>query len=353
MSFFRQLNFSSSNEDGATELRALAACPPRRLLCLTGSGSRVLDMTLGQPAELIAIDLNPVQNHLLRLKIAAYRTLNDDELPAYLGMEPHPDRLRLHARVATALEPEARAFWDQRSRQIARGLWYAGLWEKVLRFGAGLTGLVRRGAVDRLFAAASLDEQAAIWARDFDDALWRGSIRLLGRKFVWSRIVGEPGGDFLPSPDEVERRLAGAFTRAAASFFFHESEFASLVLRGRHAFPQAVPLHLRRENLARVRDGLDRIRIVEGGLADLGRLGIADVDAFSLSDFGSYCDRRAHEICWRAVAAAAAPGARVCERIFMNALPFADGVAWDHDLSRELTLGDRAFIYEIRAGAFR
>ena len=69
MGFFEALDFTSSNEDGRSELTALAGA--RRILCLTASGTRPLDLLLSDATEIVALDLNPVQNALLDLKVAA------------------------------------------------------------------------------------------------------------------------------------------------------------------------------------------------------------------------------------------------------------------------------------------
>lgn len=351
MRFFAKLNFTSANEDGASELMALCQTPPRRLLCLTGSGARPLDMLLGDAREVIALDLNPFQNELLRLKIAAFRMLGDADLLCYLGIAGETQqRKHLHTRVASALPEGSCAFWARQTGLIADGIWYAGLWEKVLRLGARGNRLLRGGHIDRLFASASLEEQSEIWARHFDDRIWRASIRMLGRRWFWTRVIGEPGGAFLHSPKDVEQRLSEAFNHAARTFFFRDSDFASLILRGRHEAPRALPLHLAPEHTGTIRQRLDRIRIVDGGLHQLAALGLANIDSFSLSDFGSYCTPAAYEACWTEVRAAATPGARVCEREFMNALPMAAGVRWDGELSKLLTARDKSFIYRIRAG---
>ena len=87
-SFGRTLNFTSANEDGATELAALTLRPDDHVLCLTASGARPLDLLLGNPARITAIDINPAQNELTRLKIAALRALSDEGVHAYLGIAP-------------------------------------------------------------------------------------------------------------------------------------------------------------------------------------------------------------------------------------------------------------------------
>lgn len=353
MGFFNALNFSSSNEDGLTELKALAG-PAQRMLCLTGSGTRPLDMLLSDTQDIIAIDVNPVQNELLKLKIAAFETLSHNELLQYLGINHAHNRFALHARVCTRLSAESQQFWASRMRAIRAGVWYAGRWEKVLRFGAFGVGVLRGKALLQLFDARDVATQADIWERKFDDRIWRRSIRLLGRPWIWTHVIGEPGGAFLPSPDAVEARLAGSFRRAAQTFLFRDSDFASLILRGVNALPHALPLHLLPANFAAIKAALPRLRIVQGDLTNLTKHGIDKVDRFSLSDFGSYCSNDAYAACWAGITQVAAPNALFCERIFMNPLSLpSENIVVDEPLSADLSLHDKAIIYDIRAGHIR
>jgi S-adenosylmethionine-diacylglycerol 3-amino-3-carboxypropyl transferase len=352
--FTHTLNFTSANEDGATELAALSLTPADHVLCLTASGARPLDLLLGAPARITSIDINPAQNELLRLKIAAYRALGDEALHAYLGLAPTRHRLDLHRQVETYLEPPSRAFWNGRRGAIATGIWQSGRWERVLRLGAAGTRLLRGRHIAALFDAATLEDQATIWRAHFDDAVWHTAVRLLSQRWFWTRIIGEPGGAFLPPPPESEARLTGLFRRASENFFFRESDFAALLVFGRHVPGGALPLHIRPENLSAVRAGLDRITIAEVGLADLGEAGLGRFDVFSLSDFGSYCGQEIYDACWRGILAAARPGARYCERVFMN--PVAPGpdlmrsIQPDAAQSAALSRTDTAIIYDIRCG---
>ncbi|MBI1400084.1 DUF3419 family protein [Hyphomonas sp.] len=352
--FERTLNFTSANEDGATELAALSLTPADHVLCLTASGARPLDLLLGAPAKITSIDINPAQNELLRLKIAAYRALGDEALHAYLGLAPTRHRLDLHRQVEVHLEPQSRAFWHKRRGAIAGGVWQSGRWERVLRLGAAGTRLIRGRHISDLFGASTLEDQAAIWRAHFDDAVWHGAVRLLSQRWFWTRIIGEPGGAFLPPPPESEARLTGLFRRASETIFFRESDFAALLFLGRHEPGGALPLHIRPENLGAVRAALDRITIAEAGLAGLGEAGLGRFDAFSLSDFGSYCGQAAYDACWRGILAAARPDARFCERVFMN--PVAPGrdiarsIQPDTARSAALSRTDTAIIYDIRCG---
>ncbi|MBO6798502.1 DUF3419 family protein [Maricaulis sp.] len=354
MSFATSLNFTSSNEDGRTELAALDLSPEDRVLCLTASGTRPLDLLLGDPGDILAIDINPAQNHLLRLKIAAFKTLADDELYAYLGLQQTPDRLALHARVETVLSEDARRFWSTRTGLVRKGVWNTGRWERVLRFLARILRLVRGRRLDQLFAARTVEEQHQIWLEHFEDAFWKSSIHLLSSRFFWTHVIGEPGGQFLPDRTETTRRLTAAFHNASKQFLFGQSDFATLIFLGQHTSSSALPLHLQRANLARVRDRLDRIEIADTDLAALEPDQHGSFTAFSLSDFGSYCTPQAYAACWDGVLKTARPGARFCERVFMNplALPASlePRISLDKTLSDQFSNSDGAIIYDIRAG---
>lgn len=352
--FARTLNFTSANEDGATELAALGLQSADHVLCLTASGARPLDLLLGNPQRITAIDINPAQNELLRLKIAALRALDDEDVHAYLGIALCPDREALHKRVAAHLSPASRDFWDTRRGTIRAGIWHSGRWERVLRLGAFGTGLIRGRAIDALFAAPSPEAQADIWKRAFDDAVWHGAIRLLSQRWFWTRVIGEPGGAYLPAPADSEARLTELFRRASENILFRDSDFATLLFKGRHTPACALPLHMRPENFATLRERLDRIVIADEGLTGLGAAGLGSFDAFSLSDFGSYCGQADYDACWRGILAAAKPGARWCERVFMNPVSpgpeIAPQIHVDAPLSAALTRTDKAIIYDIRCG---
>ena len=351
-SFAHTLNFTSANEDGATELAALSQAG--HVLCLTASGARPLDLLLGDPGKITSIDINPAQNELLRLKMAAYRGLGDEALYAYLGLTPSKHRLDLHARVSRYLPPGSQDFWGSRRGVIASGVWHSGRWERVLRLGAFGTRMIRGRSIDRLFDAPTLEEQARVWRTRFDDSIWHVAVRLLSQRWFWTRIIGEPGGAFLPPPAASEARLTSLFRRASEVMFFRDSDFANLLFMGRHVSGGALPLHMRPENLAAVRERLDRITIAEAGLADLAASGLGPFDAFSLSDFGSYCGQADYNACWSGILASARPDARFCERVFMNPVApspaLAARIVPDEAQSASLTRADKAIIYDIRCG---
>jgi S-adenosylmethionine-diacylglycerol 3-amino-3-carboxypropyl transferase len=349
MNFFRNLNFSSSNEDGETELAALSGA--KRILCLTGSGTRPLDMLVSDADEVIALDVNPTQNALLHLKVAAIRSFDHGEFLSFLGLGQRQSNRTYYDQLRDRLSPAMREYWDQNRRLVESGVWYAGKWEKLLRWNARVLRLFRGKAIRELMGASSVEEQARIWQQRFSDSLLRATIEMVGRRWVWKWIMREPAGNFLPGSRAVGERLSNAFEQASRTYLFRTSDFATLILLGTLKPDGALPVHLRPENYQLVRERLSRLRIVQGDISSLNSLAISNIDGFSLSDFGSYCGPEVYAACWSGILNVAAPGAKFCERIFMNdmAVPFAS-IRESRGLSERLTRNDKAIIYQIRAG---
>ncbi len=349
MGFFQNLNFSSANEDGETELKALAGT--RRIVCLTGSGTRPLDLLLSAADEVVALDINPVQNALLELKVAAIRTLGYDDLIAFLGVAESKHRLTVYDQLRSHLSPAAREIWDQKRSMIDAGVWHAGKWEKLLLWNSRFLKLLRGRDIQRLLTVTDTETQSRLWEDRFANSKLQTALEMIGRDWIWRWVMREPAGEFLPPPQEVGKRLNADFSRAARTFLFRDSDFAWLIFRGRHEADGALPVHLRRENYELLKSRVGSLRIVVGGLADLPTLGLGPFDGFSLSDFGSYTNRQVYEECWKGIVAAAAPDARYCERIFMNDMPPPfEAISIDRELSDALTASDKAIIYRIRTG---
>ena len=92
MDFYNRLNYSLGNEDWCVEEQALRVNPGDRVICVTASGDRPLHLLLSDCKEVCAIDMNPVQNYLLELKIAALKALDYEEYLGFLGCHDTPHR---------------------------------------------------------------------------------------------------------------------------------------------------------------------------------------------------------------------------------------------------------------------
>jgi S-adenosylmethionine-diacylglycerol 3-amino-3-carboxypropyl transferase len=378
MSFFEAINYAASHEDGRSEQRALALGHDARVLCITGSGARVLDLLIAGPRELVAIDVNPAQTHLLALKLAVLQTMSYEEHLRFLGLLDAPHSARsarssaacaqsaagpthdshravLYARTRPLLSNETRAFWDRHGKAIERGVFYAGRWERFLRVMVAPAAFVRRQLIDELFVCGSLEQQAALWRERWNTPGWDRYLRVLANRWAWTKLVREPGMRHIPGELDIVAYIKGRFDRAAETTLFRDSPWCWLIFRGFLSATGPLPPHLSREHFVSLREHAHRVTAVTDSLSSyLARDEAGTFSAYSVSDFGSYADDRAYAETWRAIAHRAAPEARVCERQFLvprDPTRIAGlGFVRDASLEATLTRADSSVVYDLIVG---
>jgi S-adenosylmethionine-diacylglycerol 3-amino-3-carboxypropyl transferase len=349
-------SYTSVNEDWRTEAAALAPGPRDSVLCVTGSGARPLDLLALSPRRVLAVDVDPAQSALLALKAAAMRTLPFEAWARFLGLRPAPARERLAAfeTLLPVLDPVAARLLGGCRREIARGLLYAGRWERYFRAVGRIARALRPGLVPALFSFDDLAAQRRFIARRWDTpfgrlltaaALARPFTRLFLGDLAFRSGHGARGGRF------VSERMTAHLGRVLA----RESFMASLVLRGELSGTD-LPPHLTPEGFDTIRRNLDRLRIVTTDVVELldPEGGTEPFDAFSLSDVPSYLTADALARLLRAVVRHAAPRARFCIRLFLVRPPlpepFPTRLVRDPALELRLAEEDHAFAYDFVAG---
>lgn len=100
------------------------------ILCVTSAGDNILDyLVSANPRRIHAVDLNPNQNHLLELKIAAFQALPYSEVWMLFGEGKHPDFRRiLIERLSPHMSSQACQYWLNHSSVFisSRGLYETG-----------------------------------------------------------------------------------------------------------------------------------------------------------------------------------------------------------------------------------
>lgn len=350
--FFDRLNYASVNEDWRTEIAAVRPAPDERLLCVTGSGARPLDLLIQAPMTVIAIDLAPAQNHLLALKVAALRSLPFEDYAAFLGLhaaDPRWRRDRLRE-LAPSLAPDARAYWDRQAALVAGGVIYQGRWERHCRRMARLAAAFWPRVVRALFQCDDLIEQRRLVAPWWRSAGWRAFFAAACHPWLTRALFGDPGhcpARGLPLAPYAYRRMG----RALGRWLARENFMLGLLLRGE--LPAAdLPPHLTPQGAAVLHHRLDRLEIVTADVGDyLEQVPAGSFTRFSLSDVASYLSAEGFRRLVGRVVRAAAPGARVCLRQYLTRYSFpnelADRLRPRPDQSRALDQADRSFAYEL------
>lgn len=156
-------------EDPRVDHRLLNINSDDVILAITSAGDNILDYLQKSPKRIHAVDMNPSQNHLLELKVAAFSALGYKDLWQIFGEGKHSDfRKLLITRISPYLSSQAFQFWlehtDVFTSKAGKGLYETGGSRHAIKMVRwlfrvfGLSGINRR-----LCEAPTLNEQREIW----------------------------------------------------------------------------------------------------------------------------------------------------------------------------------------------
>lgn len=349
--YFSGINFSSVNEDWRTEARALQLEGDDVVLCVTGSGDRPLDLLAqAEPRRIVAIDRDPAQNELLRLKMAAIESLDYEEYVRFLGLREAPpaERLDTFQQLAPSLRPESASFWRAHTDELAHGVLYAGRFERYFAKVSYIARLLRGPVIERLFQFEDIDKQRPFVDDIWDRRWWRYTFRVLLHPLVSRVLYGDPAY-FAHVDVRVGSYLYDAMTRFLRRHPARESFMLHLIFRGRLP-DHDLPPYLTRQGVATLRDRLNRIDVRTADVVEhLNSVPSETYSRYSLSDLPSYLSQDAFARLLEGVQHSARPDARIVIRQFLTDYDLPDSVrerlSRDRRLEHELAATDRAFAY--------
>ena len=183
-------------EDTRIDERILKLKPDDVVLAITSAGDNILSYALQGPARIHAVDLNPTQNHLLELKVAAYSSLPYEDFWKIFGEGRHPDfRSLLISKMSPHLSSRALQYWLHNEHIFTRhrgGLYDTGGSKHAIRIFRWISWVFGcRSAVQKLLSAKTLNEQREIWRERIRPALLS---RLVSRfvvsqeSFLWTAL---------------------------------------------------------------------------------------------------------------------------------------------------------------------
>lgn len=294
MQFFSTLNYSSCNEDGATELAALDIKSGDRVACITGSGDRPLHLLLGNPEHVYAFDANKTQNYLLELKIAAIRELSYDSYLAFLGVTnmESTERMDLFHSLSSHLTIEAKEWFLAHKKYLKKGIIYAGRWERYFAMTSRLLQFLRGRKIRKLFSFTSVEEQKKFVATKWDTPFWKLFLRISFNSFFFRFIFGDPGFYSFIGKDSpgvyIQQRMTQYLNQGTARSSF----MMALVFYGKFFDTEHYPLYLQKEHFLTLKSNVNRISINNMTLFDMLQSDMGKkCNKFSLSDVSSFLDK--------------------------------------------------------------
>ncbi len=362
-------------EDPRVDLEALRLSGRSRVLTISSGGCNALNYLLADPASVTAVDLNRHHIYLLNLKIAALKFLPAyEDFFAFFGHGKSERAVENYEKyISPNLDRQTRRFWESSSLlgKIRRGrridfFRRGGLYDHsrngyFLRFFHKFAHLLGCRPEEVLKAKTTADQEKLYEqyiAPFFDSAL----IRAIGKMPVTMFGLGIPPQQY----EELKKDLGDDASlidvyrertkRLAVEYPIYENYFAWQAFARRYDTEnrQALPEYLKPENYERLKANAARIETRVGSVTDeIKNAPARTFDRFVFLDAQDWMNAATMTELWTAVAARAAPQARIIFRTAGAASPVETNLpaslrekfVYEKELSEELFRRDRASIY--------
>ena len=366
--WFQRLVYNQIWEDPRIDLQALQIRPDSRVLTIASAGCNVLNYLMANPAEIIAVDLNPAHLALTRLKLAAAHYLPDHAgFFQMFGIAADRGNARAYDGYLRAhLDQQTRDFWEHRPpfgrRRIdhfTAGLYRRGLLGRYIGF---LHRLLQLNGVDpaRLLQADSLAEQRQVFESGIAPVFDKAMVRWLCSLPAALYSLGIPPAQFRALQSEVDGSLAALYRerlrRLACDFPIESNYFAWQAFGRRYgaADSDAIPEYLQSRNFELLRRRVPRVTTRLASLtALLAEAPQRSLDRYVLLDAQDWMSAGQLQRLWQQIDRTARPGARAIFRTAGSASPLEPALSADllarwqpeQELAAALHRQDRSAIY--------
>ena len=344
------LFFAQVREDPVLEIEALRAGAEDTVVVVSSGGCTALSLLAAGAGTVIAVDLNPAQNHLVELKAAAVSRFPPPAAIAFLGGSTESAQRRRHGyrQLRSDLSAEARGYWDARPRAIEHGVLTSGVTERFIDMivKAMRTAIHPPSRIRRLLDCPTLDAQRDLYRREWNNYRWRLMFKAILNRAVF-RHTYDPA--FFaqvenPSfPDHFHRTFEHGLTNIAVgnNYFLHHMLTGSYP----HDVAGGVPAYL----AGGAADRMAGLRLVDGGYVDyLQTCADASIDGFALSNICEWLEPAQVDELMGQIVRTAAPGARLVFRNFVGwtEVParWQDVIVEDRERGQRLIEQDRSML---------
>lgn len=286
-----RLRYSLVWEDSYPLYHGLDLQPDDRVLVITSAGCNVLNTLLKNPRQVIAIDLNPMQNKLLLLKEHVILYHEHAVFRALMGFDGSAGVAGAFQQLDGTLPADGRGYWASFFESHPEGILTAGKLEAYI---TGFFETLDAGTRQKLHGLIERDEVRAQW-NFFRDELHAGSFRdqfiqyfddqnlSKGRDPALFKYAQESGG--VAFYNRLLRQLSTTVVKN--NFFFRFFFF------GPRQLPESIlPPCYQQRNYYALRAQLPRLTVVDGEAVDyLLSAGGGAVTKASLSNIFEYTDQ--------------------------------------------------------------
>jgi S-adenosylmethionine-diacylglycerol 3-amino-3-carboxypropyl transferase len=318
------LVYNTCWEDPRLDRVALELKPTDRIMMITSAGCNALDYVLQGPEHIHCIDVNPRQNALLDLKIAAIKKLAYEDFFQFFGRGGHPHAAQIYRQTLRAALPEpSQQYWDRHIRA------FSGSPSKPSFYFHGTSGMFARsvnlyvdkvarirGPVMELFNAKSIAEQNEVYDHKLRKVFWTKFVRWIVSRDSTLSLLGVPRSQ----RHEVEREYPGGIGQfiedsvetVMTKLPIHDNYFWRVYMTG-HYTPTCCPEYVKAENFEKLKGLVDRISTHTMTILDFLKQNEVAISRYVLLDHMDWLSSFSLEVLrdeWQALVDRATPDCR-------------------------------------------
>jgi S-adenosylmethionine-diacylglycerol 3-amino-3-carboxypropyl transferase len=320
------LVYNTCWEDPRLDRVALELTPQDRLLVITSAGCNALDYLLCGVGHVYAVDMNPRQNALLELKVAALRHLEYEELFSMFGRGRLPGVEGIYAsKLRHALSSPSRKYWDRWIRFFdhpRKSFYFRGTSGAFAHMISNYVNNIARcrEQVAELLDAPSLAEQQAIYP-SVKEKIWSRAVRFAMNRDSTLSMLGVPRAQRRQIDEQYPGGLIKFVEDSMDTVFSNipvqDNYFWRVYITGSYT-PSCCPEYLKPHNHEKLRDGaLDRLTIQTDSVEGFLRRHNGQISRFVLLDHMDWLSDHYFPLLeseWQAILNRAAPKTRILWR---------------------------------------
>lgn len=346
-----RINYSQCWEDPQILIEALSIRPDDTVLSITSGGDNTAALLLASSQKVVSIDLNPTQNYLLELKIAAAKNLNYDEYLEFLGVTKSKDRTQFFEKVRPFLSHGTNAWWSEHKDLLDIGVANCGRFERFTAWFARyiLPFVHSKRTITKFLSVESLEEQRNFYRNRWDSKRWRFVFGLASNRFMLKRFARQRGmfnytkGQTVADVyhKRLERHLNSVFIKG--NFFLHYS------LTGKYGVD--LPPYLKKDGYLYLKNSDTALTIETADLLSYLKASSDNTfSKFNLSDIFEALSPTENNLLWQEVVRTAKNGAIVAywNNLVKRSYPdqLAGNIQTDEKRVAKLQAKDRVFFYD-------
>ena len=291
------LVYNTCWEDPRLDREALDFQPDDQVMVITSAGCNALDYALTGPANVHAVDMNPRQNALLQLKIAAVD--------------------------------------NRRNTFYYRGT--SGSFARLMRMYIERVIKVR-DPIDHLFSAKTVEEQQRVYKEELKDRFWTGFLKFALNRDTTLSMLGVPKAQRRQIEYQYEGGIVKYMQDCLESVFtklpIHDNYFWRVYLYGSYT-PECCPEYLKEANYEALRNGLaDRVTTHTKSVQAFLEGHDGQISKFILLDHMDWLSDKFFPLLeseWQAIVEKAAPNAKIIWRSGGLRTEFIEEVKVSHE----------------------